>query len=106
MHNINYFINTINRKNITNLTKENICFAFFFPSFACFAIFASFNEIKAISLAAKYPLTKIKIITLVFGELVPKRLAMKHYEKISYMTIGVIRAIYVVTVPFVKLLTI
>lgn len=48
----------------------------------------------------------LSFFTLVFGELVPKRLAMKHYEKISYMTIGVIRAIYVVTVPFVKLLTI
>ena len=23
MHNMNYFINTINRKNVTNLTKEN-----------------------------------------------------------------------------------
>ena len=48
----------------------------------------------------------LSFFTLVFGELVPKRLAMKHYEKISYMTIGVIRAIYVITVPFVKLLTI
>lgn len=48
----------------------------------------------------------LSFFTLVFGELVPKRLAMKHYEKISYITIGVIRAIYVVTVPFVKLLTI
>ena len=47
----------------------------------------------------------LSFFTLVFGELVPKRLAMKHYEKISYMTIGVIRAIYVVTIPFVKLLT-
>lgn len=48
----------------------------------------------------------LSFFTLVFGELVPKRLAMKHYEKIAYMTIGVIRAIYIVTVPFVKLLTI
>lgn len=47
----------------------------------------------------------LSFFTLVFGELVPKRLAMKHYEKIAYMTIGVIRAIYVVTIPFVKLLT-
>ncbi|MBO5479300.1 MAG: HlyC/CorC family transporter [Clostridia bacterium] len=47
----------------------------------------------------------LSFFTLVFGELVPKRLAMKHYEKIAYGTIGVIRAIYIVTVPFVKLLT-
>ncbi len=47
----------------------------------------------------------LSFFTLVFGELVPKRLAMKYYEKISYATIGVIRGISVVTAPFVKLLT-
>ncbi len=47
----------------------------------------------------------LSFFTLVFGELVPKRLAMKYYEKISYATIGVIRAISVITAPFVKLLT-
>ena len=48
----------------------------------------------------------LSFFTLVFGELVPKRLAMKYYEKISYATIGVIRAISVITAPLVKLLTI
>ena len=48
----------------------------------------------------------LSFFTLVFGELVPKRLAMKHYEKISFATIGVIRAISIVTAPFVKLLTV
>ena len=47
----------------------------------------------------------LSFFTLVFGELVPKRLAMKHYEKISFATIGVIRAISIITSPFVKLLT-
>ena len=47
----------------------------------------------------------LSFFTLVFGELVPKRLAMKYYEKISYATIGVIRGISVVTAPFVKLHT-
>lgn len=47
----------------------------------------------------------LSFFTLVFGELVPKRLAMKHYEKISYATIGVIRGISIITAPFVKLLT-
>lgn len=47
----------------------------------------------------------LSFFTLVFGELVPKRLAMKYYEKISYATIGVIRGISVITAPFVKLLT-
>ena len=48
----------------------------------------------------------LSFFTLIFGELVPKRLAMKHYEKISYATIGVIRGISIVTAPFVKLLTV
>lgn len=47
----------------------------------------------------------LSFFTLVFGELVPKRLAMKHYEKISYATIGVIRVISILTAPFVKILT-
>lgn len=47
----------------------------------------------------------LSFFTLVFGELVPKRLAMKYYEKVAYATIGVIRFISVVTSPFVKLLT-
>lgn len=47
----------------------------------------------------------LSFFTLVFGELVPKRLAMKHYEKIAFATIGVIRTISIVTSPFVKLLT-
>lgn len=47
----------------------------------------------------------LSFFTLVFGELVPKRLAIKYYEKISFATIGVIKGISVVTAPFVKLLT-
>lgn len=47
----------------------------------------------------------LSFFTLVFGELVPKRLAMKHYEKIAFATIGVIRAISIASAPFVKLLT-
>ena len=47
----------------------------------------------------------LSFFTLVFGELVPKRLAMKYYEKVAYGTIGVIRAISIITAPFVKLLT-
>lgn len=48
----------------------------------------------------------LSFFTLIFGELVPKRFAMKNYEKISFATIGIIRAISVVTAPFVKFLTI
>lgn len=48
----------------------------------------------------------LSYFTLVFGELVPKRVAMKNYEKIAYGTVGVIRGIAIFTSPFVKLLTI
>lgn len=70
-----------------------------------------YNMIPAISLGVWKSLSIIFItiilsfFTLVFGELVPKRLAMKHYEKISFGSIGVIRAISIITAPFVKLLT-
>lgn len=48
----------------------------------------------------------LSYFTLIFGELVPKRLAMKHGEKIAFATIGVIKGIYVLTSPFVKFLTV
>ena len=48
----------------------------------------------------------LSFFTIVFGELVPKRLAMKKYEKIAFATIGIIRVISTLTSPFVKLLTI
>ncbi len=70
-----------------------------------------YNMIPAISLGVWKSISIIFItiilsfFTLVFGELVPKRLAMKHYEKISFATIGVIRTISILTAPFVKLLT-
>lgn len=47
----------------------------------------------------------LSYFTLIFGELVPKRLAMKHFEKISFASIGIIKVISVITAPFVKFLT-
>lgn len=47
----------------------------------------------------------LSFLTLIFGELVPKRLAMKYYEKIAFATISQIRTISKITSPFVKLLT-
>ena len=70
------------------------------------------NWIPALSINAWKTISIILItiilsfFTLVFGELVPKRLAMKNYEKISFATIGIIRTISILTAPFVKLLTI
>ena len=48
----------------------------------------------------------LSFFTLIFGELVPKRLAMKNHEKIAFATIGIIRGIAFLTSPFVKLLTV
>lgn len=48
----------------------------------------------------------LSFFTIVFGELVPKRFAMKNYEKIAFGSIGIIRAISIITAPFVKFLTV
>ena len=48
----------------------------------------------------------LSYFTLVFGELVPKRIAMKNYEKIAYGSVGLIRFISIIASPFVKLLTV
>ena len=47
----------------------------------------------------------LSYFSLVFGELVPKRIAMKYSEKVAYMSIGFVRFLSIVTGPFVKFLT-
>ena len=47
----------------------------------------------------------LSYFTLIFGELVPKRIAMKNSETIAYSSIGIIRTISVILSPFVKFLT-
>lgn len=47
----------------------------------------------------------LSFFTLVFGELVPKRLAMKNSEMIAYNSIDIIRWISFVMSPFVRLLS-
>ena len=70
-----------------------------------------YNLIPYISLARWREISIIIItlilsyFTLVFGELVPKRIAMKYSEKLAFTAVGIIRAISIVTLPFVKLLT-
>ncbi len=69
------------------------------------------NLVPQISLAVWNSIAIIVItiilsyFTLIFGELVPKRLAMKNSEKIAFATIGVIKTISLITAPFVKFLT-
>ncbi len=48
----------------------------------------------------------LSYFTLVFGELVPKRVAMKNYEKIAYFSISIIRVLSIISAPFVKFLTV
>lgn len=48
----------------------------------------------------------LSYFTLVFGELVPKRLAMKKAESISFFVVTPLRALSTITSPFVKLLTV
>lgn len=47
----------------------------------------------------------ISYFTLVFGELLPKRLALQSPEKVALASVGIIRTISYVTKPFVKLLS-
>ncbi|HHY59284.1 MAG TPA: HlyC/CorC family transporter [Clostridia bacterium] len=48
----------------------------------------------------------LSYFTLVFGELVPKRLAMKFAEPISFAVVSPLNWLSVVTAPFVRLLTV
>lgn len=47
----------------------------------------------------------LSFLTLVFGELVPKRIAMNNPEKISFAVAGVLRVVSVAARPFVSLLS-
>lgn len=47
----------------------------------------------------------LSYFTLVFGELVPKKLAMRYPEKIAYKMVGIISVIMKVTYPLVWILT-
>jgi len=47
----------------------------------------------------------LSYFSLIFGELVPKRIGMKNSEKLAFATIGIVRTIAAFTSPFVKLLT-
>lgn len=48
----------------------------------------------------------LSYFTLVLGELVPKRLAMKKAESISFFVVTPLNFLYIITSPFVKFLTV
>ena len=64
-----------------------------------------YNLIPAISLQRWKEISIIIItlilsyFTLVFGELVPKRIAMKYAQQLSFMSVGIIRTISIITLP-------
>ncbi len=70
-----------------------------------------YNLIPQISLNAWNNISIVVItlilsyFTLIFGELVPKRIAMKNCEKVAFASIRIIRAISIIASPFVKFLT-
>ncbi len=65
--------------------------------------FFSLNIWKTISLVI---ITLIlSFFTLIFGELVPKRIAMKYSEKVAFIGVGAINFISVITSPLVSFLT-
>lgn len=65
--------------------------------------FLTLNVWKTISLVI---ITLIlSFFTLIFGELVPKRIAMKYSEKVAFAGVGIINFIYILTSPLVKFLT-
>ena len=47
----------------------------------------------------------LSYFTLVFGELVPKRLSMKYSEEIAFTACGIIKILSILTAPFVSFLT-
>lgn len=65
--------------------------------------FLSLNIWKTISLVI---ITLVlSFFTLIFGELVPKRIAMKYSEKVAFIGVGAINLISIITSPLVKFLT-
>ncbi len=47
----------------------------------------------------------LSFFMLLFGELVPKRVAMKHDKKIAFFSVNIIKTIAIITKPFVYMLT-
>lgn len=66
--------------------------------------FINLNTWKSISIIIVTII--LSYFTLVFGELVPKRIAMKYSEKIAYASCPIIKVISIITAPFVRFLTV
>ena len=70
-----------------------------------YSLFPSIGLIAWNNISIIFITVILSYFTLIFGELVPKRLAMKYYEKVAFGTIGIISFISIVAAPFVRFLT-
>ena len=68
-------------------------------------LLAPFLGSSAKSIAIVLVTVLLSFFTLIFGELVPKRIGMKNHEKIAFATVGIIRGFSIILAPFVKILT-
>lgn len=69
-----------------------------FPSLHGYADILDVASMIVVTLILSY-------FTLVFGELVPKRLAMKHSEKLALRAVGILKLTQAIFAPFVWILT-
>lgn len=73
---------------------------------AIYPMLSKFIAIDALEVIVLILITIIlSYFTLVFGELVPKRFAMQHAERVSMAVIGILNFVEKLSRPFVKLLT-
>ncbi|MDY0023823.1 MAG: hemolysin family protein [Candidatus Izemoplasmatales bacterium] len=70
------------------------------------ALMAKINLTMDFNLAVVLITLVLSFITLVFGELVPKKIALNNPEKIAMMTVGVLQVTMFLTRPLVWLLTV
>lgn len=80
--------------------------SFSVPIVDAMKLFLPFPETVLKTIAVVLIQIVLAFVQIVFGELVPKRLAMRNAEKFSFLIVGVMNALSKVAYPFVKLLTV
>lgn len=68
-------------------------------------LFSKMNVNLSETLAVIFVTLLLTYLSLIFGELIPKRLALRNPEKVALRSAKIIRAIMVVSSPFIKLLS-
>jgi len=97
---------------IGNTLAGFLCSAFAADAFSgsSAAFFHDFIPIISLEVWKTISIVAITLVlsyfTILFGELIPKRLAMKYHDKIAFAGVGIIKVMYLVTGPFAKLLSV